>query len=396
MARALIEPPRLRTNTDSDEERHATWLELLFDLVFVVAISELALKLKVDISWGGGLGFAMLFVPVWWAWVGTTFYNTRFDTDDLIQRLLVFGQIAMVAALAVNIQHGLEASAVGFAISYVAVRFVLLLQYLRAYRDVPVARPLIIWYSVGFAISIALWLLSILLPVPIRFILWGVAMVVDFGGPLTFARTPTAKTLPPNSSHIPERFGLFTLIVIGEGVAAVVRGMAARNLDTLSVVSGLLGLSVAFSLWWIYFDHIDGSALRAAGATGRQWLYTHLPLLAGLTATSVGVEEVARSDQAAALPDNLRWLLCGALALSLAAIALIQVTSTDPHLRQHVRRQAGYRLAAAAFALLVAALGGGLPPVGVAGLLALACAVQLALDLYGETQEEAEVADKFG
>lgn len=91
----------------SKAEWHATWLELFFDLIFVVAIAQLAHNLNQDISLSGFLGFVVLFVPVWWAWVGATFYANRFDTDDLCHRLLTAIQIIAVAALAVNIHDGL-------------------------------------------------------------------------------------------------------------------------------------------------------------------------------------------------------------------------------------------------------------------------------------------------
>lgn len=391
MARMLIKPPRLRTN--SDAERHATWLELFFDLVFVVAISELAIKLKADISWDGVLGFVALFVPVWWAWVGTTFYNTRFDTDDLLQRLLVFFQIATVAALAVTIPTALGPSSANFALSYVVVRFILILQYLRAARDLPIARPLTIWYGTGFAIAALIWLVSVFVPTPLRFALWAIAMGVDIGTPLTFAQR--SVTLPPNSSHIPERFGLLTLIVLGEGVAGVVRSLSLQQVNILAVVGALLGLGVVFCLWWIYFDHIDGSAIRSMRTTHRFlfaqiWMYTHLPFLASITAGSVAGELVARADPLQPLPDDLRWLLCTAFVVSFIALGLIQLTTTSSALHEHIRRQIVYRFAAAAFTLTLAIFGGGLPALVFSGLLFAISAAQVILDLYGEAHEEPE------
>ncbi|HEY9905513.1 MAG TPA: low temperature requirement protein A, partial [Candidatus Sericytochromatia bacterium] len=94
MAKDLWRPPRLHTSKDNEKERHATWLELFYDLVFVVAIAELAHNLEGDTSLSGFFGFVFLFIPIWWCWVGTTFYATRFDTDDLGHRLFALLQMA--------------------------------------------------------------------------------------------------------------------------------------------------------------------------------------------------------------------------------------------------------------------------------------------------------------
>ena len=134
--------PELRIDEVSEAERHATWLELFFDLIFVVAIAQLAHNLNQDISLSGFLGFVVLFVPVWWAWVGATFYANRFDTDDLCHRLLTAIQIVAVAALAVNIHDGLGKTSASFALSYASVRAVLVVEYLHASRSVAAVRRL--------------------------------------------------------------------------------------------------------------------------------------------------------------------------------------------------------------------------------------------------------------
>src|ERR671918_757718 len=127
----LLEPPRLRT-LDTEEDRRATWLELFFDLVFVVTIAELGTRLSGDVTLHGFLEFMALFVPVWWAWAGFTFYANRFDTDDLLYRLLILVAMFAVAALATTVPDAFEGGSAGFALSYVCIRLVLLALYGRA------------------------------------------------------------------------------------------------------------------------------------------------------------------------------------------------------------------------------------------------------------------------
>src|SRR5687767_14578740 len=118
--RRLWSPPRLRSAEASDAERHATWTELFYDLVFVVAIAELAHLLKDHPTAAGVGGFALLFVPIWWSWTGVTFYLDRFDVDDFGNRILMAVQMLAAAALAVNVHEGLGRASAAFAASYVA------------------------------------------------------------------------------------------------------------------------------------------------------------------------------------------------------------------------------------------------------------------------------------
>ena len=172
-----LQPPRLRVGERNEtEHRHATWLELFYDLVFVVAVSQLAHNLSKDISWMGFLSFAALFVPVWWAWIGATFYANRFDTDNVIRRLLMGLQMLAVASMAVNIHHGLGETSVGFALSYAAARAVLVFEYLVAGWFVPEARQLTNQYAKGFSIGALLWIISVLTPPPFRRVLMRLAL----------------------------------------------------------------------------------------------------------------------------------------------------------------------------------------------------------------------------
>lgn len=196
MVKDWWQPPQLRIGEDSVAERRATWLELFFDLVFVVAIAQLAHKLNEDISLSGFFGFVALFIPVWWSWVGAAFYANRFDTDDLGHRLLTAVQMLAVAALAVNIHHGLGDSSAGFALSYAAVRFVLVVEYLRAGKHAVAARSLTRRYARGFGIAAAIWLLSAFVPIPIPVYPLGCGASNRFWH-TNICRTVTRPTCPP-------------------------------------------------------------------------------------------------------------------------------------------------------------------------------------------------------
>lgn len=377
----FLQPPRLRIGDESEEERRATWLELFYDLVFVVAVSQLAHNLTADISFSGWVGFVVLFIPIWWSWIGTTYYANRFDSDDTIRRLLVGLHMLTAAAMAINIHHGLGESSPGFAISYALGRVVLIVEYIRAGMHIPTARPLTTRYAIGFAIAAFLWLISAFIPVPWRFVLWGLGIIIDFSTPLT-ARQFQLKLLP-HASHLPERFGLFTMIVLGEAIIAVIEGVSEQKWDILTVFAAIFGLIIAFSLWWIYFDNLGGTPIQRAKTQGQVgivnlWLYTHLPLVIGITAAGVGVEQILLSKATLALPDERRWLICGSVAICLSAISILHRFGVIRYCK--IRSQ--YRLVGASVLLLLAIFGKGLLPILVIAIVAVVLAVQVIQDLY--------------
>jgi low temperature requirement protein LtrA len=377
-----LQPPRLRVGADSETEpRHATWLELFYDLVFVVAVSQVSHNLSKDVSLAGFLSFVMLFLPIWWAWIGTTFYANRFDSDGIGRRLLIGVQMLAVAALAVNVHDGLGSSSVGFALSYAAARAVLVLEYLWAGWHISIARGLTTHYAIGFAIAALVWLISTLVPSPWRFVLWGLGLAIDLATPLTALRHQ--RGLLPHTEHLPERFGLFTIIVLGEAIIAVVNGIAEVAWDRQSALAAVFGFGIAFSLWWVYFQNVGGSVLKVAGTSGRMvvyqiWLYVHLPLVIGLAATGVGVEHAILGAADRALPDADRWLLCGGVALCYLSLAVLHRTGVIFFCKARTR----HRLAAVAVLMALAIAGTDLLPIAVTAVIAMICAIQVWLDVY--------------
>jgi low temperature requirement protein LtrA len=199
----------------------------------------------------------------------------------------------------------------------------------------------------------------------------------------------------PHVHHLPERFGSFTIIVLGISILGVVNGIAAHNWTVPSIISAGLGLGIAFSLWWIYFDSVDGSEIRALRENKQigiyvTWLYIHFPLIIGFTAFGVSVEHIVLSNQALALPSSEKWLLCASTFLCLLALGIIQLTSvmTNPMLSSANSKRAKYTAgiysigAAIAVLMLGATLRDSiLLPVFLIGIMAIACTGQVILDV---------------
>jgi low temperature requirement protein LtrA len=360
-----FQPPRLRTLAD-EGERHASWLELFFDLVFVVAVTELSQYLAVDHSAGGFLRFAALFIPVYVAWQGYMAYATRFDTDDLGFRVAYFGAMLAIAAMAVligDVAHGVHSAA--FAIAYVALRTIMLGLYARAWQAVPEARPLIRFYGVGYGIGAALWLGSLALDTPWRYAVWVVAQVLELSLPPLSTRLH--RRIPTSPRHLPERWALFTLIVLGESVVAVAISTAGSNWHVESAAAAVLGFVVVAAVWWLYFDRQADVALRGSTMSVVVYSYAHIPLLIGLAAMSAGLRlliERAGDDRLGAGPSVA--LLGGILLYLLALIGTRTVTTQGTH-----GRGVALKLTAGAIILGLLAAETALPPVTVTAALAV-------------------------
>jgi low temperature requirement protein LtrA len=374
-----LEPPRLRTGSGAvEEERHATWTELFFDLVFVAAIASLGALLRHDASVDGILRMAGLFVPVWWAWIGFTLYADRFDSDDALFRVLMLGGMLASGALAINVHFAAEGSSTGFALSYVSARILLLILYDRARRHVPRARPLVNRYMKGFSVSACLWLASIAFTGTTRYVIWAVAMAIDIGTPVT---TPdrVIDAIPFHRSHVPERFGLFTLIVLGETVVSVTAASAGIHWTLSAGLVAAGGFITVACLWWIYFDLLDLGAVRKRWRATQLYFYGHLPLLIALTGIGAGTKLAIDSATAAGLGAGARALLLGGAAVALAELATIELAGDGTFKSRAVRA----RLIAATALVALALIGAGLAPVLMLGLVAAILVADLVSELLG-------------
>jgi low temperature requirement protein LtrA len=356
--------PQIWRSYGGENERHATWLELFFDLVFVLAVAELGGLLHDDTSLNGFLGFLLLFVPVWSAWASYSYYADQFDTDDVFERVLILVAMFITVALAVNVHNALDGNSAGFAASYVILRLLLIGLLIQACVAVPEARPLTLRYVGGFAISVVLWAGSILVPEPARYGVWVVALVIEL---VTWVvANVTSPSIPAQVSHMPERFGLFTIIVLGEAIVVVGAGIVDTDWQIRAVVAAAAGFTLAACMWWLYFDHLDESVIEEALTGGRVeivrshvWGYAHLFVFAAITAASVGIELAITHVGDTSLDTGARVALCGGLAVYLLAVTAVQWAT--PHSLPDQMIIA--RLIATAVILGLAIIGGVLSPV---------------------------------
>jgi low temperature requirement protein LtrA len=378
----LHAPLRLRS-LGGESSRKVSWLELFFDLVFVAAVAQVAAPLQTDYSLAGLIRFTPLFALIWWAWTGHTVFSTRFESDDVAQRTLTLMQMFAVAAMAANAKDALDTrSSAGFAAAYAIVRLLLVTQYFRA-RRVPDARPLAMRYLGGHGVAAVLWLASALVPAPVRFWIWTLAFAIDLGTP--WLALPHSVKVPPDAAHLPERFGLFTLILLGESVIGVMRGMESQeDWPVSAAVSAFLGMAIAFLIWWWYFDGALGASEQPVRSKREAmrfhvWSYAHFPLYLGIVVAGAGVERIVTAASKHPLTGAESLILAGAIAVVMVAMTAIDWTSAG-HRRQTTSG------VPRSMALVGATLAVGITrrftvPVVLIAILASLCAVQLLLSL---------------
>ena len=281
----------------------------------------------------------------------------------------------------------------GFALSYAAVRIILVVEYIRTGKNQSFssATPLIRRYSRGFLCGAIVWVISAFIPPPFRFVLWGIGLAIDFAMPITAGRLHSQ--FAPHVSHLPERMGLFTIIVLGESVLAVVTGVSNMEFDIYSMLILGLSLSIPFSLWWLYFDSVDGAPIRAVREKGKIglysiWLYGHFPLVVAITSVGVGLGDITSKVHGLALSYTEQWLICGSVALSLGAQGVLLLSSAYYYLYtgsiQNYRssiRWATYRIISAGIILVIPILSLSLSPFLLVCILAAICIAQIVIDL---------------
>ncbi|MFI6248642.1 low temperature requirement protein A [Streptomyces sp. NPDC051016] len=290
--------PLRRLTARGREEAHrvSSPLELFFDLCFVVAIAQAGSELVHAVAAGhageGVLNYAMIFFAIWWAWMNFTWFASAYDNDDVLYRVVTLVQIAGVLVLAAGVSRAFaDHDFTLVLIGYVIMRMALASQWLRAARGAGGAeRTMALRYAGGVLLCQVGWLGLVVLPVHARPWVFLVMVIAELCVPLYAEKDHTTSWHP---HHIAERFGLFTIIVLGETIAAAtvaVRSAAAEHDalgELLPIAAG--GLLIVFSAWWIYFVVPIHGHLRS-NRESFLWGYGHYFIFASAASIGAGLE----------------------------------------------------------------------------------------------------------
>jgi len=325
-------------------------------VVFAAAISQLSTPLEADYSLHGVVRYAFLLALVFLAWLGYTTFSTQFAVDDVLQRALIVAQVFFVAVMAANATGSLSMrDAAGFGAAYGGVRAVLALQYVRVIR-LPGTRSVVIRRIGGLVAAAIVWTASALLPAPDRYVAWCLAFSVDIAN--SWPPLRGTIVLPPGAAHFPERFGLLTIILLGEFVASVMRGIESQMAwSFLAPSAAVLSLALGFALWSCYSDGASGWDTRHMRTKKdvvqlRIWIALHFLLFLGIGILGVGARHGIALTPGGSFGATEQWLICFAAGGTMLVIMGIAATS-----ERHIsRRNSWVWLAQVAIAVFVLSL----------------------------------------
>jgi low temperature requirement protein LtrA len=287
--------PRL-TAVPRSEER-VTPLELFFDLVFVLALTQCTALMAEHPSWGGvGKGLLVLGL-MWWSWVGYAWLTSVVNPEEGSTRFAIFAAMAAMLVVALCVPEAFGDSRMLFAVAYAGVRFGQIALFILASRDEPALRTSVTGLAGGTAVGCGLLIVGALFEDPnIQAAIWAVALALDMLEPFLFG----SEGWKLHPGHFAERHGLIIIIALGESIVAIGVG-AGHHVDAGVVTAAVLGIAVAGALWWLYFDIVALVAERrlSNAAVGREqndiardsFSYLHFPMVAGIVLLALGMKK---------------------------------------------------------------------------------------------------------
>jgi low temperature requirement protein LtrA len=334
----------------AERHRAASPLELLFDLTFVAAFAQASGQTAHYIAEGHLAtalgGFAFVAFAVCWAWINFSWFASAFDTDDWYFRVMTMIQMVGVIVLALGAPAVFESLDNGGALDnrvvvagYIVMRLAVLALWARVAIQSPRFRRVAIGYIISIAITQVGWTVVAILELPLEPLLPLLVIVfaMEFAGPAISERIGGAP--PWNAHHIAERFGLFTIITLGEvviGTIAAVSAVVSRvgwSSDAIVVV--VAGIGLAFGLWWVYFVVPAGDILERHRRRAKVWNYLHLPFFAAVAANGAGLHVAAYVVEGEASVGVLGAVISVAVPVFIAivgyfALYLFLVRAFDP------------------------------------------------------------------
>jgi low temperature requirement protein LtrA len=321
-------PHHQRVNVVLRDGERVSPLELFFDLVFVLAITQCTASMAADPTWRG-IGRSLVVLGLlWWSWVGYAWLTSVVDPDEGGVRLVLFAAMAALLVASLAVPEAFGDLGVTFAIAYGAVRAAQIVLFVLASRGDDGLRHSVVGLAVSTTVGVAILLAGSLLREDVRLAVWLVALALDMGGPW-FIDTSGWRLVP---GHFAERHGLIVIVALGESIVAIGVG-AGSGVDGGVIAAAILGIAVAATFWWAYFDVTSlASARRLASIESVQernelardgFSYLHLPMVASIVLVAFGMKSTL-----AHVGDALEWQAGAALFGGAALYLLSQVAFT--------------------------------------------------------------------
>jgi low temperature requirement protein LtrA len=341
----MAEARQPRLTAPLREGERVSPLELFFDLVFVLAITQCAALMVHHPTWDGMAQGLLVLGVLWWTWVAWSWLTSVVDPEDDKVRMVIFVAMAAVLVLALCVPRAFGSLGLLFAVAYGVVRYAQIALFWLASRDDPGLRHSVNGLAVGTAVGVTLLAAASFFDGPAQGAIWALALALDVGAPY-FAIDASGWKLAPG--HFAERHGLILIVALGESIVAI--GVAAElSLDAGIVAAAALGIGLVAALWWIYFDVVALVAERrlSEAPVGRvqnemardSYSYLHYPMVAGIVLVAFGLEQTL-----AHVGDPLHTVPAFALLGGVAAYLLGHVAFRYRHIHTINRRRLGFAI----------------------------------------------------
>ena len=327
-------------------------LELFFDLVFVLAITQCTALMAHDPTWRGLARGLVLLGLLWWSWVGFAWLTSVVDPETTAVRLVLFGAMAALLVTSLCVPHAFDDLGPPLAVAYGAVRAAHIALFAIASHEDAGLRRAVIGLALSTAVGVGLLLAGSQVDGNGRLVIWAVALVLDMAGPLVID-TSGWRLVP---GHFAERHGLIVIVALGESIVAIGVG-AGDEVDAGVVIAAVLGMAVACSFWWTYFGGVSVTAAEhlatveevgPRNALARDaFSYLHLSLVAAIVLVALGMKTTL-----AHVDDPLSWVA----ATALAGGAALYVAGNAAFAYRSLHIVSGRRLVAAAALLAIVPL----------------------------------------
>jgi low temperature requirement protein LtrA len=272
-------------------------LELFFDLVFVLALTQCTALMADDPTWQGLVRGLLVLGVLWWAWVGYSWLTSVVDPEEGVVRFAIFAAMAGLLVVALCVPEAFDDDALLFACAYGLVRAAHIVLFVVASRDDPGFRTAVTGLGIGTAIGVGLLVAASFADGALQGGLWALALLLDMGEPYVFG----SEGWKLSPAHFAERHGLILIIALGESIVAIGVGAEGLEVDAGVVAASVLGIALAAALWWLYFDIVALVAERRLqnAAVGREqneiardsFSYLHFPMVAGIVLVALGLKK---------------------------------------------------------------------------------------------------------
>jgi low temperature requirement protein LtrA len=345
---------RRRLTAAMREGEQVSPLELFFDLVFVLALTQCT-QLMSDYPTWGGLGKGLLVLGLlWWAWVGYSWITSVVDPEDDSVRIVIFAAMAALLIVALAVPNAFGGLALEFALAYAAVRYGQLGLFMIASRDAPDLRHSVLTLAGSTTVGVGILVAGSFLDGDAQVAVWAVALALDMAGPYFFGSEGWRLV----AGHFAERHGLIVIIALGESIVAIGVGVGGA-LSFGQGVAAVVGIGLAAAMWWLYFDVVALVAARRLerAEPGREqnemardsYSYLHFPMIAGIVLVALGMKKTLAEVEEPLTVETAFALLGG-----MAAYLLAHVSFRYRHIHTINTRRAG--LAVLLLALLPVAI----------------------------------------